>query len=322
MSILLTGGAGYIGSITNQYLQSKGIHTIVFDNLSEGHLSKIPNTTFFQGDITSIGDIRRVFSEYFIEGVIHFAAFALAGESMQKPHEYYSNNVLGTVNLLEVMREFGCKQIVFSSSCSVFGNPEHLPVKEDAHYKPESVYAETKMMGEYVFKRYDQLFDIHSVILRYFNASGASLDARFGEDHTPETHIIPQLLNAAKHPPHTFTLFGDDYPTSDGSCIRDYIHVLDLAQAHYLALKYLQKHNKSNHFNLGSEKGVTNFELVKIVEEVTGKKISVTVAPRRPGDPAAIYADAQKAKQLLGWQPEYSDIHTIVKTAWEWHQRL
>lgn len=319
MSILLTGGAGYIGSITNHYLKSQGLGTVIFDNLSSGYHQNVNGSAFFFGDLRAKKDISQVFSEYFIEGVIHFGALALSGESMEKPREYYETNVLGTANLLDVMKDFGCKKIVFSSSCSVFGTPQQIPVNEEFPYAPESVYAETKMMGEKILGRYDQLFGIRNVILRYFNASGAMLDGSMGEQHKPETHIIPNLLKAALHD-DLFTLYGNDYPTPDGSCIRDYIHVLDLAQAHYLSLKYLDT-NASNDFNLGSEKGISNLELVHEVEKIAQKSLTVKLAPRRPGDPAAIYADSKKAKTLLGWQPVHSDIETIIRTSWEWHKK-
>lgn len=320
MAILLTGGAGYIGSITNQYLLSQGVNTVIFDNLHTGHLTSVANTAFFHGDLRSIEDIRKVFSEYFIEGVIHFGALALSGESMSKPREYYETNVMGTVNLLEVMREFGCKKIVFSSSCSVFGTPKEIPVSEDFPFAPESVYAETKLLGEKILDRYDQLFGIKSVKLRYFNASGALLDGSMGEKHDPETHIIPNLISAALHNT-PFTLFGNDYPTPDGTCIRDYVHVLDLAQAHHLALDYLSETGSSNTFNLGSENGISNLALLREVEAISKIKIKTLIAPRRAGDPAAIYATSQKAKQILGWKPIYSTIQTIIETSWKWHAK-
>lgn len=320
MSVLLTGGAGYIGSLTNQYLKSQGIETVVFDNLSSGHFESIPQTAFFYGDLRSKNDLSSVFSQYFIEGVIHFGALALAGESMEKPREYYENNVMGTINLLDVMKDFKCQEIVFSSSCSIFGTPSQLPVTEDFAFAPESVYAETKMLGEKVLDRYDQLFGIKSVKLRYFNAAGAALDGTLGEEHKPETHIIPNLINAVLH--HTpFTLYGNDYPTVDGSCVRDYVHVLDLAQAHFLALQYLKEKHTSNYFNLGSEKGMSNLEILHEVEKVSGQKIDIKIAPRRLGDPAAIYANAHKAKQILGWQPQFSTTNTIVESAWNWHSQ-
>jgi UDP-glucose 4-epimerase len=320
MPILLTGGAGYIGSITNRYLQTHGLETVIFDNLSTGHRENVADQTFFQGDLRSKEDLARVFAEHFIEGVIHFGALALAGESMQKPREYYETNVMGTVNLLETMKNVGCKTIVFSSSCSIFGTPAQLPVTEDDPFHPESVYAETKMLGEVVLDRYEQLADIKNIKLRYFNASGAMPDGSLGEHHDPETHIVPNLIEAAMTQA-PFTLFGDDYPTPDGTCIRDYIHVLDLAQAHYLALAYLQKNQQSNYFNLGSENGVSNTELVQAVEKVTGKKLNIQISPRRFGDPAAIYANASKAKEILGWKPEYSDIETIIQTVWDRQNR-
>ena len=319
MTILLTGGAGYIGSITNAYLQSQGFSTVIFDNSSTGHTAAIGSTPLISGDIRKPRDIEKVFLKFDIDMVIHFAALALAGESMQKPAEYYETNVMGGVHLLEMMRQHHCQHIIFSSSCSVFGYPTTLPVTETSPKDPLSVYAETKYTFEKILTRYDERFGIKHAILRYFNASGATLDGSLGEDHMPETHLIPSLLLNALGQRSTFDLYGTDYQTPDGSCIRDYIHVEDLARAHVKAMEYITKTNTSNDFNLGSGKGYSNKEIIAATEKITGKEIPVTIHPRRPGDPDAVYADPKKASSLLSWKAEYSDLETIIKTAWTWH---
>lgn len=317
--ILLTGGAGYIGSITNSLLISRGIPTVIFDNFSTGHMSAFEKTPFIVGDLKNRKDIEKVFFKYDITAVIHFAALALAGESMERPAEYYQNNILGGVNLLETMRRNKCHHIVFSSSCSIFGAPEKLPVTEDTPKNPLSVYAETKLMFEHILKRYDTIFGTKYAALRYFNASGASLDGNRGEDHLPESHIIPNAILTALKKRQTFDLYGTDYHTPDGTCIRDYIHVEDLAIAHAKALDLLTKTDTSNEFNLGSGKGYSNKEILKMIEKISGTKIPVTQHPRRPGDPDAIFADPAKAEKILGWKAEHSDLETIIKTSWKWH---
>ena len=322
MKILVTGGAGYIGSITNTLLQEKGYETIVFDNMSCGHKEAVGDTKLIVGDLTDETAIDKAFSEQPIDAVIHFAAKALAGESMEKPHEYYTNNIVGGLNLLDAMQTHGCTTLVFSSTCALYGTPLSVPVSENAPIHPESVYASSKRMFEEILDWYETLYGIHSVKLRYFNACGAMLDGTLGENHTPETHIIPIALEACSGKRGEFEIFGDDYDTPDGTCIRDYIHVMDLADAHIKALEYIVSHKRSDVFNLGVGRGYSNREVINAVEKITGKKLNVTVGPRRPGDPAQIYADNTKAKQTLGWEPKYSELETIVGSAWKWHQRI
>lgn len=320
MKILVTGGAGYIGSITNKLLKEKSFETVVFDNLSTGHEFAVDKSDLIVGDLRNREDIVKVFKIAKVDAVVHFAALALAGESMEKPYDYYVNNLTGGLNLLEAMRENHCKKIVFSSSCSVYGTPQKLPVAEDAPIHPESVYASTKRTFEEILNWYDQIYGIKSVSLRYFNAAGATLDGGLGESHDRETHIIPIALEVAAGKREEFRLYGNDYETPDGTCVRDYIHVLDLAEAHIKALEFLEKQKKSDVFNLGVGKGFSNNEIIETVEKVTRKKIKKELAPRRPGDPAMIYADNTKAGNVLDWEPKYSDLETIISTAWKWQK--
>lgn len=321
MKLLITGGAGYIGSITNRFLRDQGHTTVVFDNLTTGHKEAIGDTRLIVGDLRKPEDIEKAFSGESFDAVIHFAALALAGESMEKPAEYFENNIMGGTNLLEAMWKAGCKTIIFSSTCAVYGFSKKLPVAEEESYKPVSVYGASKRMFEEVLEWYDTIYGVKHVNLRYFNAAGALLDGTLGEAHTMETHIIPKALDAATGKASEFHLYGDDYKTKDGTCIRDYIHVLDLADAHVKAVEYLKNGGASASINLGVGKGYSNKEVLGMVEKVTGKKVPVKVAPRRPGDPDAIYADNTKAKKILGWNPQHSDLETIVKTAWDWYQK-
>ncbi len=320
MKVLVTGGAGYIGAITNAVLRVRGIETVVFDSLKNGHRASVGDTPFISGDLTIKGDIDEVFEKHTFNAVVHFAALALAPESMRKPYEYYTNNVLGGINLLESMRTHGCKTIIFSSTCAVYGRPNKLPVTEEEKIQPESVYGSSKHMFEEILAWYGKIYDFQYVNLRYFNAAGAMLDGSLGEDHDPETHIIPILLSVANARKKNFELFGSDYQTPDGTCVRDYIHAVDLADAHIKALEYLTKGGESTSVNLGVGRGYSNLEVLKTVEEVTGKKIPYVVKPRRPGDPDKIYADSSKAKKLFGWQPKHSDLATIIASAWKWHE--
>ena len=313
MKVLITGGAGYIGSITNKLLQDQGHDTIVFDNLSRGHREAVGKTPLLVGDLTNLAEINEVFEQHRFDAVIHFAALSLAGESMEKPYEYFHNNLLGGLNLLEAMRKHDCKKIIFSSTSAVYGYPKRVPIVEDEAIEPVSVYGASKHMVEEMIRWYG----FTSVILRYFNAAGAMLDGSLGEDHNPESHIIPVAISVALGKQKTFELFGDDYDTPDGTCIRDYIHVVDLAQAHIKALE----HKESQIINLGVGRGYSNKEVLAVVSKVTGKELSVEVKPRRPGDPARLWADNAKAKKVLGWVPQHSDIETIVSSALKWHQR-
>lgn len=322
MKLLITGGAGYIGSITNAVLQKAGHETVIFDRVACKKRQGMEDTESILGDLRDLHAISNVFKTHSFDAVIHFAASALAGESMIHPHEYFENNILGGLNLLEAMKATSCKTFIFSSTCAVYGFPVKTPVTEDETIKPVSVYGASKRMFEEILGWYEKLYGMKIGILRYFNASGAMLDGSLGEIHTPETHIIPIALDVAIGKQKEFTLYGNDYETPDGTCIRDYIHVLDLAEAHILAAEHLNSGHESFTLNLGVGKGYSNIEILSMIEKVTGKKIPYTVKPRRPGDPAKIFADNAKAKALLGWTPKYSDLETIISSAWKWHCTL
>jgi len=319
MNILVTGGAGYIGSITNWYLRLLGHTTTIFDNMANGHKEAIGDTPLIIGDLRNREDIASVFQKNTFDAVIHFAALALAGESMEKPYEYYHNNIIGGMNLLEAMRGSTCKTIIFSSTCAVYGFPKVLPVTEESPIGPTSVYGASKRNFEEVLSWYEKIYGIRYAALRYFNACGALPDGSLGEDHGLETHIIPIAIKAAQQG-MPFSVFGNNYETPDGTCVRDYIHVLDLASAHFKAIEVLQEKPASFAVNLGVGKGYSNLEVIHAVEEVTGKKIAIEYKERRWGDPDAIYANNSKAKTLLGWEPQYTSIASIIETAWKWHQ--
>jgi UDP-glucose 4-epimerase len=322
MKLLITGGAGYIGSVTNRYLTQKGIETIVFDNLSTGRKQAVEGSQLVVGDLCNAAQIDAVMEKGKFDAVIHFAAMALAGESMEKPSEYYRNNILGGINLLDAMRKANCNTIIFSSTCAVYGYPDTLPVSEEESYKPVSVYGSSKRIFEEVLEWYQKIFGIQYAFLRYFNAAGAWSDGTLGEAHPKETHIIPIALDVALGKKKAFQIFGNDYDTPDGTCIRDYIHVLDLAEAHALAVEHVRSTGKSLVANLGVGKGYSNMEILKSIESVTGKKLPVEIVERRPGDPDRIFADNTRARTVLGWTPKHSDIQTIVASAWEWHRRM
>jgi len=318
MKILVTGGAGYIGSHTVAGLLKVGHEVVGFDNLVYGHKEAVKYPLVI-GDLLDEKAVSEVFEKNRFDGVIHFAAYALAGESMEKPAKYFENNLQGGLNLLEAMKAHGVNKIVFSSTCAIYGFPEKLPVVEEESKKPVSVYGESKSMFEKILQWYDKLFQIKNVCLRYFNAAGASLDGSIGEDHTPETHLIPLVMQVALRQREKQVIFGDDYQTPDGTNIRDYIHVLDLASAHIKALEYL-KDGQSSAFNVGTGKGYSVKEIIAMIKKVSGVDFPVEIGPRRPGDPDAVYADNSKIKKVLGWEPKYSDLETIIKTAWNWHK--
>jgi len=320
MKILVTGGAGYIGSITVKRLLENNFDVVVFDNLVCGHKESV-TCKLVKGDLTNYEDIVQGLEKENFDAVIHFAAYALAGESMDNPHKYFYNNTIGGLNLLKFMREKNIPNIVFSSSCSIFGTPKTMPVSEDLEKHPESVYAESKLMFENILSWYDKIYNIKYINLRYFNAAGAALDGSLGENHNPETHIIPLAIEVALGKRDKFTLFGDDYPTKDGTCIRDYIHVEDLATVHIQALNKLRDNKLSDSFNIGTGNGYTNKEVVEMVKKVSGVDFPVEISQKRPGDPSAIFADNKKARSALGFNPKYSDLETIVKTAWAWHNK-
>ena len=319
--ILIIGGAGYIGSHINKLLNRNGHETIVYDSLIYGHRSAVKWGDFILGDLDNIDQLTDVFSKYNIKAVMHFAAFAYVGESVENPEKYYINNVSNTLNLLKVMRKFSCKKFIFSSTCSTYGNPEYNPIDEKHPQNPINPYGRSKLMIEQILQDYSDAYDIKYVSLRYFNAAGADIDCEIGEDHSPETHLIPLALDAALSKRPDIKVFGTDYETNDGSAIRDYIHVEDIAEAHMLAFKYLEKGGNSDVFNLGNGEGYSVIEVIDLVKRVTKKDFKVTFMDRRAGDPARLVGDATKAKDVLQWKPKYYELEKIIQTAWNWHQR-
>ncbi|WJQ09361.1 UDP-glucose 4-epimerase GalE [Geobacillus stearothermophilus] len=318
--ILVCGGAGYIGSHAVYRLLEKGERVVVVDNLQTGHKEAVHrDAVFCQGDIRDREFLRTVFRQHDIEAVIHFAANSLVGESMEEPLKYYDNNVYGTQVLLEVMREFGVKQIVFSSTAAVYGEPKQIPIVETDPTEPTNAYGETKLAMEKMMKWADRAYGIRSISLRYFNVAGA-YGTTIGEDHNPETHLIPLILKVPLGQREEIYIFGDDYDTPDGTCIRDYIHVLDLVDAHWLALEKLRSGADSDVYNLGNGNGFSVKEVIEAARQVTGHPIPARVVARRPGDPARLVASSEKAKRELGWEPKYPSITDIVASAWEWHQ--
>lgn len=320
--ILIVGGAGYIGSHLNKEISEKGIKTIIFDNLSYGHRDFVKWGTFEQGDLSNIEDIRSVFRKYPIEAVMHFAAFAYVGESVEDPQKYYMNNVKNTLNLLQVMLEENVKYFVFSSTCATYGNPVEIPITENHPQNPINPYGKGKLMVETVLKDYSNAYGLKYASLRYFNAAGADPDGDVGELHDPETHLIPLILDVAAGKREDIKIFGTDYDTPDGTCIRDYIHVTDLAEAHILALEYLQNGGKSDFFNLGNGNGFSVKEVIETARKVTGKNIKAAEADRRPGDPPILVGSSDKAKRTLNWNPKYDELSKIIETAWNWHKNI
>ncbi|RKN84586.1 UDP-glucose 4-epimerase GalE [Paenibacillus ginsengarvi] len=322
MAILVTGGAGYIGSHTVVELLSQGEEVVVVDNLSTGHRSAVAtDAKFYEGDIRDRAFLDRVFGENDIEAVIHFAASSLVGESVKQPLAYYDNNLFGTHSLVGAMERFGVRRIVFSSTAATYGEPEQVPIEESAPTHPESPYGETKLAMENMFRWCDRAYGLKFVSLRYFNACGAHPDGLIGEDHKPESHLIPIILQVPLGQREFIGMFGDDYPTDDGTCVRDYIHVMDLANAHWLALQYLRAGHPSDVFNLGNGTGFSVKQVVELARGVTDHPIPAAVSPRRAGDPAVLIASSDKAKRVLGWKPIYNDLATIIGTAWNWHKR-
>ncbi|MHC5218295.1 UDP-glucose 4-epimerase GalE [Enterococcus sp. LJL128] len=320
MGILVLGGAGYIGSHAVNQLITAGEEVIVIDNLLTGHRKAVhPKAVFYEGDIRDKEFMEKIFEKENIESVLHFAASSLVGESMENPLKYFNNNVYGMEILLEVMAAYQVKHIVFSSSAAVYGEPETSIITEELLPNPKNPYGESKLIMEKMMKWCSQAYGIQFVALRYFNVAGAKSDASIGEDHTPETHLVPIILQTALGQRKELAIFGDDYATPDGTCIRDYVHVEDLIAAHLLALKYLKSGNSSAVFNLGSSRGYSVKEMLEAAREVTGKEIPAVVAPRRAGDPAVLVASSEKAKAVLGWTPAYTTIKDIIKTAWDWH---
>ena len=322
MSILVCGGAGYIGSHTVHQLIKSNEDVVIVDNLQTGHLKAVnPKAKFYKGDIRDDAFLDKVFSENNIEAVIHFAANSLVGESMTNPLLYFNNNVYGMQVLLESMVKHNIDKIVFSSTAAVYGEPKKVPILEDDETNPTNTYGETKLTMEKMMKWVNKANGIKFVSLRYFNVAGALEDGSIGEDHSPETHLIPLILQVPLKKREHITVFGDDYPTEDGTCIRDYIHVLDLADAHIKALNYLRAGNESNIFNLGNGKGFSVKEMIDATKEATGEEINVVLGGRRAGDPAVLIASSEKAHNLLNWQPKYTNVKDIIKTAWTWHSQ-
>ncbi len=319
MAVLVVGGAGYIGSHMVRALQKSSREVVVFDNLEKGHREAIAEVSLYEGDLRNKQDVRGVFEKHQIDAVMHFSAFSLVGESMQKPELYYENNVYGTLNLLTAMKDYGVRHFIFSSTAAVFGEPQNVPIDEQHPTSPTNVYGETKLAVEKMLAWFDSIYGIKSVSLRYFNAAGADPAGDIGELHAHETHLIPLVLEAALGQRPYISILGDDYDTRDGTCIRDYIHVNDLADAHILALEYLLSGKGSNVFNLGNGNGYSVKEIIDVARKVTGKEITARTAERRPGDPAVLIAGSEKASQVLGWRPKLNDITAIIETAWRWH---
>lgn len=319
MAILVTGGAGYIGSHCVAALLERGADVVVADNLSTGHRAALKGGRLYVGDVGDRAFLKSLFEKESIEAVIHFAAFSLVGESMQVPERYFRNNVTAGLALIETMLEYKVPYLVFSSTAATFGEPEHIPIVETDPQIPTNPYGESKLIVEHMLRWCDQAHGLKFCALRYFNVAGAWHDGSIGEDHHPETHLIPVILQVAQGKRDKLSIFGSDYPTRDGTCVRDYIHVEDLIDAHFLALDYLKAGNPSAAFNLGNGQGFSNREILEAARKVTGHPIPAQDAPRRPGDPATLIASSQKAMDVLGWKPRYTSVEDVIASAWRWH---
>ncbi|MCE5324453.1 UDP-glucose 4-epimerase GalE [bacterium] len=319
MSILVTGGLGYVGSHAVKMLMERGESVVSLDDLVFGHKEAASGSEIIIGDIGDKDLLRQIFSSHKIEAVMHFAAFADVGESVADPKKYYVTNVSKSLAMLDMMLEFDIKMMIFSSSAATFGEPKEIPIPEDHPKDPTNPYGRSKLMLEEILKEYEHAYGLRSISFRYFNASGADPSGLIGEDHKPEHHIIPLVLEVASGKREQFNMFGTDWPTPDGTCIRDYVHVTDLAQAHVLGLDALRNGKQTTVYNLGNGSGYSNREVIATAEQVTGKKIKVVDAPRRPGDPAVLVASSKKIMAELGWSPKYPDLKTIIETAWNWH---
>lgn len=320
MAILVCGGAGYIGSHNVAALLDKGEEVIIVDNLATGHKEAIFGGKLYEGDLRDSDFLDKVFLENHIEAVIHFAAFSLVGESMENPFKYYNNNVYGTLNLLEAMNRHNVGKIVFSSTAATYGEPDNIPIEENNRTEPTNAYGETKLAVEKMLKWAERAYGIKHVVLRYFNVAGAHETGKIGEDHSPETHLIPIVLGVALGKREKIMVYGDDYNTKDGTCIRDYIHVMDLAEAHILALDKLRRENTSGIYNLGNGEGFSVKEVIEISRKVTGKEIPMEITSRRPGDPAVLIASSKKAMEELAWKPKHNSLEEIIASAWNWHK--
>ena len=319
--ILVTGGAGYIGAHVVKLLSRSGFETVVYDNLSRGHREMVSAGEFVQGELSDKNQLLEVMRDRKIDSVIHFAASSLVGESEEDPHRYYQNNIMNGINLLGAMVEAGVRKIVFSSSAAVYGDPVEVPIREDHPTRPTNVYGDTKLIIEGILGKYSVAYGMDSVSLRYFNAAGADPDAEIGEDHTPETHLIPIVLDCALGRRKEVTMFGTDYATPDGTCIRDYIHVNDLADAHIRALTHIDRNKGPFSYNLGNGAGFSVRKVIESTERVTGTKIMVREGGKRKGDPAQLVASSEKIMKDLGWKPAFPELDTIIETAWKWHRK-
>jgi UDP-glucose 4-epimerase len=320
MAILVTGGAGYIGSVAVEDLRESGENVVVVDNLSYGHRKPVNESVpFYEGNIGDKSLIKQILDEHDIEAVMHFSAFAYVGESVEKPNKYWENNVAQTLQFLDVLIENNVKKFVFSSTCATYGEPKYIPIDEKHTQNPTNPYGWSKFMVERILESYDAAYDLKFVALRYFNASGAT-ETR-GEQHNPETHLIPLALFAAQGKIPSISIFGDDYDTPDGTAIRDYIHISDLSQAHFLALQHLRNGNSSEFINLGNGNGYSVNEVIETARAITGKKIEAKIAPRRVGDPSRLVANAKKAHEVLRWKPNFPELDKIIESAWKWHQK-
>lgn len=322
MAILVCGGAGYIGSHAVHQLIEKGESVVIVDNLQTGHRDAVhPKAKFYEGDIRDADVLDKIFTENAIDTVVHFAANSLVGESVEKPLKYFNNNVYGMQILLESMVKHSVDKIVFSSTAAVYGEPKRIPILEDDPTEPTNPYGESKRIMEKMMKWVSRANGVRFVSLRYFNAAGAIEDGSIGEDHNPESHLIPLILQVPMGKRDHIAVFGEDYPTPDGTCLRDYIHVIDLADAHVLAIDYLRKGGESNIFNLGNGRGFSVKEMIEAAKKATGRDIKVEIGARRAGDPAQLIASSEKAKKVLGWRPKYTDVKQIIQTAWTFHQK-
>lgn len=320
MAILVCGGAGYIGSHMVAALLEKGEEVVIVDNLQKGHREALLGGKLYAGDLRDRSFLDKVFTENEIDSVIDFAADSLVGESVTEPLKYFENNVGGTVTLLQAMRDHNVKYIVFSSTAATYGEPERIPIIEEDKTFPTNPYGESKLTVEKILKWCDNAYGIKYTALRYFNAAGAHISGNIGEDHSPETHLIPIILEAALGKREKVMIFGDDYDTKDGTCVRDYIHVMDLASAHLLALDRLKKGGESRVYNLGNGEGFSVKEVIEVARKVTGVNIKADMAPRRAGDPAVLIASSEKALEELNWKPKFNSLETIIETAWNWHK--
>jgi UDP-glucose 4-epimerase len=318
MSILIVGGAGYIGSHMVKQLAGSGTEVITLDNLSCGYRDAIKYGEFVEGDLGDPAVLDYIFSNYAIDAVMHFAAFIEVGESVREPALYYQNNVMNTMVLLDAMIQHDIAHFIFSSTAAIFGEPEYTPIDEKHNKNPINPYGRSKLMVEQILEDYDTAYGLKSTCLRYFNAAGADPDGELGERHDPETHLIPLILQAASGRREEIRIFGTDYPTEDGTCVRDYIHINDLCEAHSSALKHMQETGSSGRYNLGNGKGFSVQQVIDTTRKVTGRDFRVTEDNRRPGDPAVLVADSTLAQQQLGWQPKHTDLESIIATAWQW----